>query len=187
MSNTDNRDIYFLQDETVRLHKEYFQAVKKFFTSLSGFSSLKDYLAETDQLNTDENRAEFLCALAKFKFPENDGKEISFAALEIPNFLRPKGISSDVIKISLNFNHTEKKLIIKAEASDLWDSFEINYSFNCFCLYFGELIDGKTEGKTTLTYSRDPEPSPTQLNHRDDDEIRLIIDALFNNLKKETN
>ncbi|HOZ53610.1 MAG TPA: hypothetical protein PK142_02945 [bacterium] len=67
----------------------------------------------------------------------------------------------------------------------LWLCYKVKYKFDFFCLYNNELLNEKVEGSTKYEYHdshSNKAINKVELN-RSDEDIRIIIDSLFEYLK----
>lgn len=178
-----------LHEQTVRLSDKRFKLVCKFFSGLSDFNDLKTYFKTKTKINSDKNRAEFLCILIKEKFLEKQGVPASFVIRVITKeiWVAKKDSPWDT---TLEFDTHEKTVHFSCSWAN-WDSMKIQYKFDCLSLFSGILFEEKEEGTKKqgrvdyFKYIDSFRPEDHAIENGNDQYMRILIDSLFYGLKKK--
>jgi hypothetical protein len=173
-------------DEMIRLSDEITRKNKEFFVGLSRPENLRAYFKKAKALKTDEDRARFLCILAKQEFLAKGGIPKSYT-VKIDKTIYDEDNKGKNWEVMLQFDTYKKQIEVYASYCN-WDAIKVKYKFDLFSLYCDELLNDETKGETKyIPYEGShggPKPDTVVLN-RSDNDIRIVIDCLFEHLRQK--
>jgi len=170
-------DLKILHNESVRLNKERMKINCQFYEKLSVYKNLKDFLVNTNEIKSDNKRAEFLCILFKEKFIKNNGKSFKFH----PKSLKAIWEFQENQDFWAEFHFDQNKKNVELYCSFLsWDSLTFEYTFDCISTASLTFLNKKNIGEVTY----EPEESERSKGVLEFDDLRMIIDSIFVHCKK---